>query len=332
MQDDYLEHTTGQGLLIRVNIRHGTFLLFRDGTPVSVTRGGIVNQIHPLTHIIFIGEAFDFTRVSVNTIGFYPVERSFMKIPFNYLGSSVIRYIRIPVLFDNVDALPAMVLYSRTYWPGPLPAVNEGMRYFIADPKIPRQSIVKLKTKYPRARVIIYNPDEMVAVRIEAQEFDKGVPKNKRAVDFVEREEAFLLAQNPVFAARVYLRKTEWRRMFSLPLFGRLLPEEVNTILTFLDTMIRNAEKVDELAKNIDALKDLADFYTGLSYVFHFEMPPVTRWRDEHENQKRQNLQHLILAVEAQSRFWQKEEPGKKAQFLEDALKILKKQEAYLEN
>lgn len=318
--DEHLEHTTPKGFLIRVNLKHGTFLLFENGIPIAMARSGMIQQIHPLNQIIFLGEAFDFSRYSVNTIGFYPVDRTFMKIPFHYSGSNIVRYIRIPVLFDNVDELPAIVLYSKSYWPGPLPAINQGQRYFVADPQIPRMGIVKLKTKYPRSRVIIYKPDEMLAVKLQEKESNT---QKKRAVDLIDTEESLLLAQNPVFAARVYLRRLDWKKMFSLPLYGVIQEEDTQNILSFLNNMLNNLNQKTDLIPHQDVLLDLQDFYTGLSLLFKQDMPQILQWK-KNLRKKRQLLQYFLPAIEAQIHFQTKENKTKFAQFLADAGKLLK--------
>ncbi|MCS6985809.1 MAG: hypothetical protein NZM25_11875 [Leptospiraceae bacterium] len=318
--DEHLEYTTPKGYLIRLNTKHGTYLVFENGVPLATARAGVIHQIHPLNQIIFLGESFDFTRHSVNTIGFYDVDRSFMKIPFHFAGLSSTQYVRIPVLFDGVDQLPAVVLYSRFYWPGPLPAINQGNRYFVADPQIPREIMVRLKTKYPKCRIIVYRPDKMHAVKLQGQE----PSMKKRAVDLLDNEEALLLAQNPVFAARVYLRRLEWKRMFTLPLFGLLDEEALQAITSFLATMVQNKEK-PELAPHADTIHDLLDFYQGLLTTLERNMPKLMAWKSSLAR-KRQILQYFLPALEAQRHFWLHEENPKHAAFLEDAKKLMEEE------
>ena len=322
MQDDYLEQVSPSGLVLRVNIRHGTFLIFKEGQPVSVNRGGGISQIHPLTHVYFLGAGFSIVSQSYGSINFFEVDRGFLKIPFLIQGTSDVRHIRIPVPFE-VDMLPALVVQYKTYWPGPLPAVGDGRRFFVADPEIDRQSIVRIKGRYPRARLMIYRPDEPAAIKIEQQsEGDRA--QNKRAIDLIEKSEASMLALNPIFAARVYLRQFDWKRMASLPLYGKVDLADVKQVISFLTAMESKAKTVSELAAHKDAILESLDLFDGLARALNFEMPPVKEYFESHEKNKRQILQTLVSWVEAQMRFYAKDENSRKSDFLRDAVQILK--------
>ena len=63
--DDYVEHRTPADFLLRVNMRNGTFLAFKNGKPQGWMTAGVETQIHPMLHAIFLGDKFHVHTLSL---------------------------------------------------------------------------------------------------------------------------------------------------------------------------------------------------------------------------------------------------------------------------
>lgn len=320
-EDDHIEHVTPEGFLLRVNLKYGNFMIFKEGRPIFSGRSGMETQIHPLVHVVFLGKKFELELQVINTVNFLPVEKGFLLTSFRYRSVSDVRHVRLPV-FHEVDELPASIYYFRSHWPGPLPPARDGDRYFISDDEIEREMIVKLKGKYPRARVIVYRPERDAARRLSPLE--GGIEQTGRAVDYMHRDEARTLGQNPVFAARVYLRQLEWKKMFTLPVYSQISSADIEAVLSFLEVMLKSVSRSHELVPHVKTIKRLEAYYHGIMAVFSLEMSEVKAWLEKYKEKDRDLVTELISAVEAQAAFY--EHNVNRVNFFRDALRILRDQ------
>ncbi len=320
--DDYIEQDTPGGYMLRVNMRNGTFLAFRNGTPQSWMSAGVEIQIHPMLHAIFLGGDFRIQVRQDTPLIFFPMENAFVKIPFEYGEESEIRYMRIPQEYDGLDMLPGLVFHFPGYWPSVLPAIGDGRRYFIADQGIPRQNIMRIKGKYPRSRLIVFKPEEFMKVRIEREKVERG--EKARAVDIVETLQDDAISQNPVFAARYFLRNLEWRKMYSIPLFTRIRLPEVEIILSFMEKMYKSASTSQDLRDSEELLWDLIDYYEGILAILTGDFARVKSWQRKHQTYKRVVLANLIAVCEFQKKYAQIDKNTVFATFLRDIHQILR--------
>lgn len=320
--DDYVEYNTPEGYLLRVNMRNGTFLAFRGGKPQSWFHAGFESQIHPMLHAIFLGENFRIQTRPDSPLIFFPMERGFVKIPFEYGEESDTRFMRIPQEYEGLDYLPGLAFHFAGYWPNVLPAIGDGRRYFITDQAIPRQNIMRIKAKYPRSRLIVFKPEDFMKVKVEREKIEEQ--GRSRAVDLVEEFADSLIAQNPVFAARYFLRTLEWRRMYSIPMFARLKPTEVEIIISFLEKMYKAAPNSAELKSHIEHLAELIDYYDGIQALLTSDFSRVKSWQRKHQVYKRVVLSNLIAACEFQRKFALLDKNLAFAGFLRDVSQVLK--------
>ena len=70
-------------------------------------------------------------------------------------------------------------------------------------------------------------------IRVEREKIEEQ--GKARAVDLVETLSDDAISQNPVFAARYFLRSLEWRKMYSIPMFTRIKTSEIEIIISFLE-------------------------------------------------------------------------------------------------
>ncbi|HMV34337.1 MAG TPA: hypothetical protein PKM44_13540 [Turneriella sp.] len=320
--DDYVEYNTPEGYLLRVNMRSGTFLAFRAGKPQSWWHAGIESQIHPMLHAIFLGDNFRVQTRLDSPLIFFPMERGFVKIPFEYGEESDTRFMRIPQEYEGLDFLPGLAFHFSGYWPNVLPAIGDGRRYFITDQGIPRQNIMRIKAKYPRSRLIVFKPEDFMKIRVEREKIEEQ--GRARAVDLVEDMTDDTISQNPVFAARYFLRSLEWRKMYSIPMFTRVKPSEIEIIISFLEKMYKSAPTNPELEQHTEQLADLVDYYDGVQALLTSDFSRVKSWQRKHQTYKRAVLSSLIATCEFQRKFALLDKNLTFAGFLRDVFQVLK--------
>ncbi|HNA78140.1 MAG TPA: hypothetical protein PKY99_01735, partial [Turneriella sp.] len=208
------------------------------------------------------------------------------------------------------------------YWPNVLPAIGDGRRYFITDQGIPRQNIMRIKAKYPRSRLIVFKPEDFMKIRVEREKIEEQ--GRARAVDLVEDMTDDTISQNPVFAARYFLRSLEWRKMYSIPMFTRVKPSEIEIIISFLEKMYKSAPTNPELEQHTEQLADLVDYYDGVQALLTSDFSRVKSWQRKHQTYKRAVLSSLIATCEFQRKFALLDKNLTFAGFLRDVFQVLK--------
>ncbi|HRP69207.1 MAG TPA: hypothetical protein PLY93_06725 [Turneriella sp.] len=320
--DDYIEHQTPGGYLLRVNMRNGTFLAFRNGKPQGWQTAGVETQIHPMLHVIFLGERFHVQTKLDSPLLFFPMERSFVKIPFEYDEEGETRFMRIPQEYEGLDLLPGLGFHFQDYWPNVLPALGDGRRYFITDQEMPRQNIMRIKNKYPRSRLIVFKPEDFMKIRVEREKVEEE--GRGRASDLVENFTDNLISQNPVFAARYFLRNLDWRKMYSIPMYSRLKSTEIEIIISFIEKMYKNAPTSHDLVAHQKTLEDLLDYYDGVQALMTSDFARVKSWQRKHQRYKRVVLSSLVATCEFQRKFALLDKNLTYAAFLRDVAQVLK--------
>jgi hypothetical protein len=275
-----------------------------------------------MLHVIFLGQSFHIQTKLDSPLLFFPMERSFVKIPFEYGEEGESRYMRIPLEYDGLDSLPGLAFHFPGYWPNVLPAIGDGRRYFISDQEIPRQNIMRIKGKYPRSRLIIFKPEDFVKIKVEREKIE-GQGK-ARAVDLVESFTEDSIAQNPVFAARYFLRSLDWRKMYSIPMFTQVKSTEVEIIISFMEKMYKSAPESPELSEHQEIISDLVDYYDGVLAVLSSDFSRVKSWQRKHQSYKRVVISNLVATCEFQRKYALLGKNLAYAGFLRDVVQILR--------
>jgi hypothetical protein len=132
------------------------------------------------------------------------------------------------------------------------------------------------------------------------------------------------ISQNPVFAARYFLRSLDWRKMYSIPMFSRIKMSEVEIIISFLEKMYKSSPGNSELAQHREQLADLADYYDGVQALLTSDFSRIKSWQRKHQTYKRVVLSSLIATCEFQRKFALLDKNLTFAGFLRDVVQVLK--------
>ncbi|EQA46568.1 hypothetical protein LEP1GSC050_0364 [Leptospira broomii serovar Hurstbridge str. 5399] len=258
----YEERKTPAGFLVKVRLAKMTYVVFTTKGP-EIPKGA-KNQsiVVPVPRVAFLGEEFDLSHFRLGELSFVNVRQGKLVIPYQHTSSGN----EVRTIFLNsgseCDILPVIIFHYKEVEEF-LRAKEEGveLHHLVLDEEFPRQDLVTLKIRFPSLNMLIIK--RKVAQKLEApggvmpgkEELERSLREessivdfNKvRATDLLEKGNLNMHSMNPVFLARVHLRKVELEKVKQLLLDFSLRPEEVVFIRTFLEVMIRNDEKKEEL-------------------------------------------------------------------------------------
>ncbi|MEI7013631.1 hypothetical protein [Leptospira licerasiae] len=269
----YEERKTPAGYLVKVRLGKMTYVVFTSKGP-EVPKGARNQSIVvPVPRIAFLGEDFDLSHFRLGELSFVNVKQGKLVIPYQHSTSGN----EVRTIFLNsgseCDILP-VIIYHYDRVESLLRAREEGveMHHLVLDEEFPRQELVALKIRFPSLNMLIIK--RKVAQKIGAvgekpspgkEELEKSLREESNIVDFnkvratdlLEKGNLNMHSKNPVFLARIHLRKMELEKVKQLLLEFTLKSEEVAFIRTFLDVMIRNDDNKEELKGWAPKLKNL---------------------------------------------------------------------------
>ncbi|MDH5718701.1 MAG: hypothetical protein OEZ22_13835 [Spirochaetia bacterium] len=322
MNSEFLEETTKSGIIIRVNVRKGNYLVFKNNKPIVNSRLKGRSVIHNLFYVVFLGAEFDLSMNTLDKIGFYQVKSNQIHIPFNIKGLSDIRHLKLPTYIDS-ETLPAVVSYYKSFNLGLLPRSVSDLQYFVVSEQIDRELLVRLKIQFPKSRVIVFRQERDISVDFaQPEEENASLPGDIRAVDLLNRDDVGELSKNPVFSSRVYLRKLDFLSMYSLPLKYILNGEDAVHIKTFLEVMLKKIDENADIKRYENEIKELINFYDILGIFLSFQVLKVEQFFDK-GLPDRDVLEKLQTVLVSQKRLRAEEGDNARNAFFDNALSML---------
>ncbi|MDH5718566.1 MAG: hypothetical protein OEZ22_13145 [Spirochaetia bacterium] len=319
MTGEFLEESTRSGIVIRVNLKKGNYLLFKNNKPIPNPRSQKNSIIHNLSHIIFLGMDFDLSLNPLDKIGFYPVKNNQLHIPFHVKGLSDIRHVKFPAYVES-EILPAVVSHFKSFNPGAVPRTITGYQYFITSDDIEREMLVRIKIQFPKSRVIVFRQERDISVEAVSEEVK--LPSDVRAVDLLKHDDVGELSKNPIFSARVYLRNLDLPRLNSIPYKFKLDGQDAENIKTILDIVLRKASENADIKRQEPELRLLRDFLELLTPFVSFEIQKVEQFFDKGlpEIETLDKIQKVLIS---QKRFLIEAGETKNITFFDNALSML---------
>jgi hypothetical protein len=155
------------------------------------------------------------------------------------------------------------------------------MNYFVVESRIDREMLIRLKMNYPTSRIIIYRgeKDSLLDVHMSVADSESGT--TSRATDLVESDDNTYMAQNPSFAARVFLRRLHFGKIYEIPEFYILNNNDLEIIIGYLRVMKRKAGEQSEIKQNLEKIDDLIQLYSVLVPIFTYEISEVEKMFDQ---------------------------------------------------
>ena len=220
-----------------------------------------------VTGILFLGEGVR-PGVAGDGLVLLPVENRSVSIPYK-IGKSVSpqtakKKIVLPVR-ALTDAFPVYIQHVadvHTYLRDVAEAERRRIRIVVIGPDVSRIDVTGVRVGFPHAR--IYHEEYRTAEV-------PTVPVQGRAADVVGQEGLEHAGKNPVYMARVLLRRFDYAGMEHLPVDYDLSHHDLEFIRAFIDTMYKNESNNPELATQHQKLGDLASFYTIVDLVVRLD-------------------------------------------------------------
>lgn len=125
---------------------------------------------------------------------------------------------------------------------------------------VPSVDGVGLRAALPMSRIFQSSNYESVSEKI---------PEKVRADDLIQRSGIGQVAQNPVYMARVLLRRLDFAGVAQLAVDLDIVPRDVEFIAAFLETMYKNETRNPELEKYKVPIGDLRHFFSIVQLVFN---------------------------------------------------------------
>lgn len=263
----YEERKTPGGFLVKVRLAKMTYVVFTQKGP-EVPRGSKNNSIVvAVPRIVFLGSEFNLAHFRLGEVSFVNVKQGKLVIPYQHSNTGN----EVRTIFLNsgsdCDVLPVVVYHFQNN-EDLIRSRDQGveMHHLVLDESYPRQDLITLKIRFPALNMLIVR--KKIAVHKDAggesgAEGSKGkesgiVDFNKvRAADIMDSGNLNIHSGNPVFLARIHLRRMDLEKVKQLLLDFQLKPEEVSFIRTFFSVMIRNEFDKEELKQAKQKLLNL---------------------------------------------------------------------------
>ncbi|PJZ52896.1 hypothetical protein [Leptospira adleri] len=252
----YEERKTPGGFLVKVRLAKMTYVVFTQKGP-EVPRGAKNSSIVvAVPRVVFLGSEFNLAHFRLGELSFVNVKQGKLVIPYQHANSGN----EVRTIFLNsgsdCDVLPVVVYHFQNN-EDLIRSRDEGveMHHLVLDESYPRQDLITLKIRFPALNMLIVR--KKVALHKAAEAAPAEVAKGKesgivdfnrvRAADIMDSGNLNIHSGNPVFLARIHLRRMDLEKVKQLLLDFQLKPEEVSFIRTFFSVMIRNEFEKEEL-------------------------------------------------------------------------------------
>lgn len=265
----YEERKTPAGFLVKVRLDKMTYVVFKPMGP-EIPKGAKNNSIIvPVPRVVFLGEDFNLSHFRFGEMCFVNVKASKLMIPYHHGNSRETKFILLNSGSES-DNLPVIVNHYITV-KELIHAAEQGeeFHHIIADESLVKNDMVTLKIRYPNVNILILKKK---IITVHDSKVKQDAPREQtNETPVVDAEKARVNdltdtnlnthSQNPVFLARVHLRKLELEKVKQLLFDFNLKTEDIDFIRTFLDVMIKNVNGKEDLEEGKEKVKTLDEIF-----------------------------------------------------------------------
>ncbi|MCB1192450.1 MAG: hypothetical protein H7A23_19435 [Leptospiraceae bacterium] len=269
-QTTYEERKTPAGYLVKVRLNKMTYVVFTPKGP-EIPKGAKNNSIIvTVPRVVFLGDDFNLSHFRLGELSFVNVKSGKLVIPYQHGGSRDIKTIFLNSGSES-DVLP-VVIYHYEDVKEIIGAVEQGgleFHHIVADENLKRTDMVTLKIRYPSLNILILK--KKISTVIESKAHRNDDDYNARPIIDTEKARAAELvssnsnlnmySENPVFLARIHMRKMELDKVKQLLFDFNLKSEDVIFIRTFLSVMIKDEAQKNSSSIELEKLKSLDEVF-----------------------------------------------------------------------
>ncbi|MDY6967497.1 MAG: hypothetical protein SVR08_02405 [Spirochaetota bacterium] len=266
---EFIEEKTPDGITLKVMLKKGHFLAFNRSGSVIYADEEKASSIHELPVIFFMSIYLKVERRKESALQFYKIINNEIVIPYSDLRDNK-RYYQFVKINKTIDLIPVLIYefkditaLVREMEKGTIPNT------IVVDSNVHREDIVILKNRNPDATVVLAGEGDNKQKWERYKKNDLNKNYNRRAVEETNEKNLNMMSENPVFLARIHLRKMDISKVNQLLLDFDISPLEAEYILQFIHTMLEKeiGDAMDDIQKNRSKLMALVDsfqFYLSL--------------------------------------------------------------------
>ena len=223
-------------------------------TPEQIRISGV-----RVTGVVFLGTGVQ-PLVSEEGLSLLPVRARSIAVPYRVGGDGERKLLQLNVRVMT-DQFPVHVRHFsdvRGFLRDLSEVDRKNYRIVIIGPDVPRIDSMGVRVAFPHARIFQAK---------SSAETVPPVPARVRAADLIDRPGMDHVSRNPVYMARVLLRRLDYAGMERLPVDYDLSSQDVEFVRAFIDVMYRNDTKNPELSRQHERIGKLSDFYRLIDLV-----------------------------------------------------------------
>jgi len=252
---NFAEEKTPAGYTLKVMFKNWKFLVFDSrGDSIPADREGR-SLLHKIPLIVFVGNIFNIEHDFDREYTLLKIQNEKLILPYRNIVEKKRKYHFIPFEAD-MDQIPAIILHQRSY-SSMLRSFTSGYEidYLIVDGSISETELSVMISKYKPGKVI------NIGTAPSAGSFKTDTEKDMSYININT------LSENPVFLARMHLKKMALSNLNQLLLDFDISPLDTQYILFFIKDLLESETKTPEIAKNRKTLEDIKnsfEFYLAL--------------------------------------------------------------------
>lgn len=251
---DYIEERTPGGVTLKVLLNNWNYIAFdKNGKAIYADESGR-KMLHKVPVIVFMGQTFSISTQSKSELAFYKITRGKIVVPYTDTRTNNRKYLFIET-DAQVDKIPARV-FEFIDVSSLVNRLISGLDpdYIIVDNNITKNDIIVIKNRNTSSIVI------QADVNKDTKSGGEGIDlQADRAVDVINEQNLNIMSNNPVFLARVHLRKMELSKVNQLLLDFDISSFEAEYMLRFIESMAVKSEENSEIKNSLSKLNALAD-------------------------------------------------------------------------
>ncbi|EHQ04644.1 hypothetical protein [Leptonema illini] len=233
-------------------------------TPEQIRISGV-----KVTGVVFLGAGVQ-PLVGEEGLSLLPVRSRSIAVPYRAGGDSDRKLLQLNVRVIT-DQFPVYVRHFsdvRGFLRDLSDLDRKNFRIVILGPDVPRIDSMGVRVAFPHARIFQAK---------SGSEQAPPVPARVRAADLIDRPGMDHVSRNPVYMARVFLRRLDYAGMERLPVDYDLSSQDVEFIRAFIDVMFKNDTKNPELSRQHERIGRLSAFFRMIDLVIRKDREGIDR-------------------------------------------------------
>ncbi|MBN1499773.1 MAG: hypothetical protein JW982_06455 [Spirochaetes bacterium] len=293
---DFLEEKTPKGYTLKIFADKGNFIVFDRKGQSIYTEDEEASPIHKLETIVFYGKNFFISMRMQGEYALFKVSKNKIIIPYNYSGETGLHYLLLDTP-ELIDMIPLKIIKYDDILPL-IRLIDSGIKpdLIIVDNTITENDVVLIKNRFSEVKLLVAEektqkkPIDVTLSDVTHQEADKVLSEINLN----------MMSQNPVYLARVHLKRMYFQKVKQLLLDFDLSAVDAGYVLTIIKALKKEYESDRKMHKNIPILDELIHDFTFFEAVISNDTEKIMNLIEE-VNSLSQISSYTTLLAKAKS-------------------------------